>query len=66
MTPVAIRQMVTLLKEDIQLRAAHRGPDLDRARAQVRKLEQQDANFAAPYAVPGHGPPIESSSRSRR
>lgn len=45
LTPDAIRQMVTLLNEDIRLRAEQRGPDLDRARAQVRKLEQQDANL---------------------
>jgi hypothetical protein len=38
--------MVTLLNEDIRLRAEHRGPDLDRARAQVRKLEQEDANLS--------------------
>jgi hypothetical protein len=41
-TPDAIREMVTLLNEDIRLRAGHRGPDLDRARARVRKLEQQE------------------------
>jgi len=57
LTPDAIRQMVTLLNEDIRLRAEQRGPDLDRARAQVRKLEQQDANLrralrsAAPRAA---------------
>lgn len=45
LTPDAIRQMVTLLNEDIRLRAEHRGPDLERARAQVRKLEQEDANL---------------------
>jgi hypothetical protein len=44
-TPDAIREMVTLLNEDIRRRAEQRGPDLDRARAQVRKLEQQDANL---------------------
>ena len=44
-TPDAIREMVTLLNEDIRLRAEHRGPDVDRARAQVRNLEQQDANL---------------------
>ena len=37
--------MVTLLNADIRLRAEHRGPDLDGARARVRKLEQQDANL---------------------
>ncbi len=42
-TPDAIREMVTLLNEDIRLRAEHRGPDLDRARAQVRTLEQRMA-----------------------
>jgi hypothetical protein len=45
LTPDAIRQMVTLLNEDIRLRAEQRGPDLDRARAQVRTVEQQDANL---------------------
>jgi hypothetical protein len=44
-TPDAIREMVTILNEDIRQRAEQRGPDLDRARAQVRKLEQQDANL---------------------
>ncbi len=52
--PDAIRQMVTLLNEDIRLRAEHRGPDLDRARAQVRKLEQEDANLRR--ALRGAGP----------
>jgi hypothetical protein len=45
LTPNAIRQMVTLLNEDIRLRGEHRGPGIDRARAQVRTLEQQDANL---------------------
>ena len=45
LTPDAIRQMVTLLNEDIRLRSEQRGPDLDRARAQLRKLEHQDANL---------------------
>jgi hypothetical protein len=45
LTPIVIRKMVTLLNEDIRLRAEQRGPDLDRARAQVRKLEQHDANL---------------------
>lgn len=45
LTPDAIRQMVILLNEDIRLRAEQRGPDLHRARAQMRKLEQQDANL---------------------
>jgi len=45
LTPDAIGQMVTLLNEDIRLRAEQRGPDLDRARAQVRRLEHQDANL---------------------
>jgi hypothetical protein len=44
-TPDAIREMVTLLNEDIRQRAEHRAPDLDRARPQVRRLEQQDANL---------------------
>lgn len=44
-TPDAIREMVTLLNEDIRLRGGRGGPDVDRARAQVRKLEQQDANL---------------------
>ncbi len=44
-TPDAIREMVTLLNEDIRMRADHRGPDLERGRAQVRKLEQQDENL---------------------
>lgn len=45
LTPDAIRQMVALLNEDVRVRAEHRGPDLDRARAHIRKLEQQDANL---------------------
>jgi hypothetical protein len=44
-TPDAIREMVTLLNEDVRLRAEHRSPDLDRARARVRKLQHQDANL---------------------
>jgi hypothetical protein len=38
LTPDAIRRMVTLINEDIRLRAEQRGLDLDRARAQVRKV----------------------------
>ena len=49
----AIRQVVTLLNEDIRLRAEHRGPDLDRARAHVRKLEQQDANLRCAVRTAG-------------
>ena len=41
--------MVILLK----LRAEHRGPDLDRARAEVRKLEQQDANLGRALRTAG-------------
>jgi len=52
-TPDAIRKMVTLLNEDIQLRAEQRGPDFDRARAQVRKLEQQDANLRRAFRTAG-------------
>ena len=44
-TPTAVREMVQILNEDIRMRAERQGPDLERARSQVRQLEQQDANL---------------------
>jgi hypothetical protein len=44
-TPKAIRDMVQLLNEDIRMRAERRTPDLDEARARLRKLQQEDANL---------------------
>ena len=44
-TPKAVRDMVHLLNEDIQMRAERRAPDLDEAKALIRKLQQEDANL---------------------
>lgn len=44
-TPKAVRDMVHLLNEDIQMRAERRAPDLDEAKARIRKLQQEDANL---------------------
>ena len=46
--------MVQLLNEDIQTRAERRTPDLDEARARIRKLQQEDANLRR--ALRGAGP----------
>jgi hypothetical protein len=43
-TPKAVRDMVHLLNEDIQMRAERR-PDLDEAKARFRKLQQEDATL---------------------
>jgi hypothetical protein len=47
--PKAVREMVRLLNEDIQMRAERCAPDLDEATARIRELQQEDANL----------PPIE-------
>jgi hypothetical protein len=44
-TPKAVREMVHLLNEDIQMRAERRAPALDEAKARIRKLQQEDANL---------------------
>jgi hypothetical protein len=44
-TPKAVRDMVHLLNEDIQMRAERRAPDLDEAKARIHKLQQEDANL---------------------
>ena len=44
-TPKAVRDMVHLLNEDIQMRAERSAPDLDEAKARIRKLQQEDANL---------------------
>ena len=41
-TPKAVRDMAHLLNEDIQMRAERRAPDLDEAKARIRKLQQED------------------------
>jgi chromosome segregation ATPase len=53
-TPKAVRDMVQLLNEDIRTRAERRTPDLDEARARLRKLQQEDANLRR--ALRGAGP----------
>jgi integrase len=44
-TSKALREVVEILNEDIRMRTERQGPDLERARSQVRQLEQQDANL---------------------
>ncbi len=44
-TPKAIREMVEIINDDIRLRAERQGPDLEQARARVRRLELEDANL---------------------
>jgi Recombinase zinc beta ribbon domain len=44
-TPQAVRDMVHLLNEDIQMRAERRTPNLDEADARIRKLQHEDANL---------------------
>ena len=44
-TPTAVRDMVHLLNEDIQMRAERRAPYLDEAKARIRRLQQEDANL---------------------
>ena len=44
-TPKAVREMVQILNEDIQMRSERRAPELERGEGAVRQLEQEDANL---------------------
>ena len=53
-TPKAVRDMVHLLNEDIQMRAERRAPDLDEAKARIRELylfERIDVDSRDEHAV---------------